>query len=137
MNNHTKEPWLIDENNIHIGSIATLHGDDAGYSEIWSEWDGSPKSHKDNARRIVACVNACRGLATDDLEQRGLISAVGSELLSADRQRDKLLAALKDCVESLKVHNPYWDTDWDTRQYNIVVFAEKIISEVEGKNDLS
>ena len=39
---------------------------------------------KDNARRIVACVNACRGLPTDELEQKGLVAAVGTQLLDAD-----------------------------------------------------
>lgn len=132
MNNHTKEPWFIDENNIHIGSIATLHGDDAGYSEIWSKWDGAPKSHKDNARRIVACVNACQGLDTDHLEKNGLPDFAG-KISSLVKQRSELLKALKDCVESLKAHHPYWSTDHD----NIVGFAEKIIAEVECKNDLS
>ena len=37
-----------------------------------------------NARRIVACVNACRGLPTDELEQKGLVAAVGTQLLAAD-----------------------------------------------------
>ncbi|WP_279501635.1 hypothetical protein [Aeromonas veronii] len=46
-------------------------------------------------RRIVACVNACRGLPTDELEQKGLVAAVGTQLLEADRQRDELLEALE------------------------------------------
>lgn len=47
-----------------------------------------------NARRIVACWNACLGLPTDELEQRGLASAFGNQLLHAERQRDVLLEAL-------------------------------------------
>ncbi|XLY90477.1 hypothetical protein ACK8QS_22670 (plasmid) [Ectopseudomonas mendocina] len=35
---------------------------------------------EEDARRITACVNACRGLETDDLEATGLISAVGYQL---------------------------------------------------------
>jgi hypothetical protein len=47
-----------------------------------------------NASRIVACWNACLGLPTDELEQRGLASAFGNQLLHAERQRDVLLEAL-------------------------------------------
>lgn len=38
----------------------------------------------EDARRIVACVNACRGLPTEELEQKGLVAAVGTQLLAAD-----------------------------------------------------
>lgn len=47
-----------------------------------------------NARRIVACWNACLGLPTDELEQRGLASAFGNQLLQVEKQRDVLLEAL-------------------------------------------
>lgn len=50
---------------------------------------------KANARRIAACVNACRGLPTDELEQKGLVAAVGSELL----ELDKLVAELRDLLK--------------------------------------
>lgn len=45
-------------------------------------------------RRIVACVNACRGLPTVELEQKGLVAAVGSELLVLDQHLEDLLAEL-------------------------------------------
>lgn len=38
----------------------------------------------EDARRIVACVNACRGLPTEELEEKGLVAAVGTQLLAAD-----------------------------------------------------
>lgn len=96
MDTHTKEPWSIDENNIHIGSIATLHGDEDGYSEIWYEWHGDPISHKANARRIVACVNACAGIDTDNLEKfPGWAKQGFDQGIAIRKQRDELLAALK------------------------------------------
>lgn len=50
-----------------------------------------------NARRIVACVNACdkHGLATEDLEKHSLADVVMEQLLKTDAQRDELLAALE------------------------------------------
>ena len=32
-------PWKVERENIHIGSIATCHGDDDGWFEVWtSNW---------------------------------------------------------------------------------------------------
>ncbi|MGY3911035.1 hypothetical protein ACW5XW_08250 [Aeromonas piscicola] len=47
-----------------------------------------------NARRIIACWNACIGLSTDDLEKNGLASAFGNQLLLADQKINTLLEAL-------------------------------------------
>ncbi|MGS3142156.1 hypothetical protein ACB274_06105 [Aeromonas sanarellii] len=41
-----------------------------------------------NARRMVACWNACHGLPTDELEQKGLVAAVGNQMLDLERDRD-------------------------------------------------
>lgn len=49
-----------------------------------------------NARRLVACWNACHGLPTDELEQKGLMCAVGAQLLLLEQHRDTLLEALND-----------------------------------------
>lgn len=44
------------------------------------------------ARRIVACVNACRGLDTSNLETKGLASA--DQLFELEQQRNELLKAI-------------------------------------------
>ncbi|MEA9440033.1 hypothetical protein VCX45_04850 [Aeromonas caviae] len=54
-----------------------------------------------NARRIVACWNACLGLPTDELEQRGLASAFGNQLLQVEKQRDVLLELLREARNPL------------------------------------
>lgn len=51
MSNHTKEPWVLDA----LGAIRC--GED-GYLEL----------NIDNCKRIVACVNACAGIPTNELE---------------------------------------------------------------------
>lgn len=82
-------PWKIDEGfiiNCNGGLIGLV--DEMGGLEI--------------ARRIVACVNACKNISDNDLE--GLITFGG---LTLDRlnvltaQRDELLAALKALTEVL------------------------------------
>lgn len=83
---HTPEPWVLDERQ----ELSTnFYSDDATGSIIGGcpSYQLAPRSLEErqaNARRIVACVNACRGLPTDELEQKGLVAAVGTELLKAD-----------------------------------------------------
>lgn len=77
---HTKEPWwnhgVIIKANDNIPAQATSEED---------------------ARRIVACVNACAGIPTEQLES-GEVRSVRDELAdiaTLEKQRDELLAALK------------------------------------------
>lgn len=88
MSEHTKEPWIYECGDAnHLGIIIGRHGGevvDGEFSEA-------------NARRIVACVNACAGLETEIIERN-----VGN-VWKLIRQRDELLAALKEvteCIES-------------------------------------
>lgn len=86
MSKHTPEPWQAHQDasgDVFISSAATSFH----IAEIGSEDDDTAIP---DARRIVACVNACRGLPTDELEQKGLVAAVGTQLIEADRQCDEL-----------------------------------------------
>lgn len=95
---HTPEPWEIfgsDKNRIGHGqeAVASTH---------------TYFNHRDeaNARRIVACVNACAGISTEKLEENaadpiaGLFGRMaareGTRADKAESQRDELLAALKE-----------------------------------------
>ena len=71
------------------------------------------------ARRIVACLNACRGLPTDELEKSGLVSAVGTEIIELAKQRDQLLAALDEIARNKPrlMH--------DERQHEVLVFSRR------------
>lgn len=63
----------------------------------------SPLAHISNicddaepdARRIVACVNACAGIDTEWLENNGAYAVPVPSLRTLLNQRDELLAALK------------------------------------------
>lgn len=116
MNEHTKEPWKLDED---------------GWCDDAEVWENQP--------RIVACVNACAGLPLERLEavpaitnakdwvdtvlqwrdqrdeyrdtiaqQAELLAAHKDEMqdwqrqmLSAQQQRDELLAALKEIADDI------------------------------------
>lgn len=78
---HTKEPWCI--------------GPDGG---LWSERGPlSTDSDPANARRIVACVNACAGISTEVLEtaQDCEMHAALIRLRTYKAQRDELAEALR------------------------------------------
>jgi len=102
MSNHTPEPWSKN-------AISPTVYDGDGIAILRCEGRTLIAENEANARRIVACVNACRGLSTKDLEENGLVSAVGYELLNLDAQlaavttqhgghscSDRLLQQLKD-----------------------------------------
>ena len=93
MSNHTPEPWppFID-----VCEPATPHPDS---NEIVC-------LGFDDYRRARACVNACRGLGADELEQHGLASAVGYELIELTKQRDELLRDMQDVLDML-INQPH------------------------------
>ena len=64
MANHTPEPWKTDELEIFI------FGNDGNLTATPFMCAGRPSETANaNARRIVACVNACAGIPTEDLEK--------------------------------------------------------------------
>lgn len=124
MSKYTQEPWKVChwKDDRRGFEIADRNQNRVGFDMTEA-----------NARRIVACVNACRGLPTDELEQKGLVAAVGTQLLAADdrtegqereirklarttadaenkladalNQRDELLAALEEAKSVLSSIN--------------------------------
>ena len=89
---HTPEPWRVGRRgNDVVGSNGL--GDTVA---MMIDCDSDEQTHA-NARRIVACVNACAGLSTGFLEQIDSIqSALTGQLVVTEvleNQRDELLAA--------------------------------------------
>jgi len=135
MSKHTQEPWKVChwKDDRRGFEIADRNQNRVGFDMTEA-----------NARRIVACVNACRGLPTDELEQKGLVAAVGTQLLAADdraegqereirklarttadaenkladalNQRDELLAALEIIAASEEFHGDSFVCDFGTLQ---------------------
>ena len=104
---HTAEPWALFRDGQSVGAA-----DGTGVCEVWPRnEEGFPNTEGTaNARRIVACVNACRGLSTIELEEFGLVGAVGTELIELEKQRDQLLAALEVASGKMKAaHNSMFE----------------------------
>jgi hypothetical protein len=83
------------------------HSETAARMEVADCWylDLSRGQIDGNARRIVACVNACRALPTERLE--GLNDG-GQEVALIFEQRDNALAALRVLLDL--ANRFYWET---------------------------
>ncbi|MGL6378237.1 hypothetical protein [Aeromonas hydrophila] len=87
MSKYGKEPWNAVEVKRDEDELIQIRASNGAIiARLWIDVDDKQFSdeQRENARRIVACANACRGLPTDELEQKGLVAAVGSQLLKAD-----------------------------------------------------
>ena len=96
-NKHTPEPWRTAERSgfpFHIDdargeSVAVMLADD----------DHDEQRGLDNARRIVACVNACAGIPNEQLECDNVeFVRIFNERNTLKQQRDELLAALEEAL---------------------------------------
>ncbi len=108
---HTPTPWRTEFDPTVSGETATIiMQKDA---EMWERWiarcefgqdgdshlpgdgkrDCTASEAQANARRIVACVNACEGVSTENLHP-GDMHRLILDLDEARRQRNQLLAAL-------------------------------------------
>lgn len=101
MRKHTKEPWKVEkELNSRSGEwLISMDAGDKGRGIAIAETRVGSGCEEENAKRIVACVNACKGLETDGLGQ--LATAVNKRYNDMKSQRDDLLCALKQAREYL------------------------------------
>lgn len=91
---HTPEPWFYQEDSDEYTHIIRPESN-PGMIVVHLRQDSTGKAEAD-ARRIVACVNACSRFSTEHLENYPLISEHGFSMYkSVKAQRDELLAALK------------------------------------------
>lgn len=96
---HTQGPLVLGQHGAIRGGPMVRFINGSAHEQLamttgtsWME----PGEHLANARRLVACWNACEGLHTESLE-RG--APLADQIVDALNQRDELLAALKQCRE--------------------------------------
>lgn len=104
---HTKEPWATDYRKRPDGMCAQEIFDTAtGETIATMSWHPmrnglfTSTNREENARRIVACVNACAGIPTKRLEdpesdQAKLTKKLFAEWKQLEMQRDKLMDELE------------------------------------------
>lgn len=97
MRKHTPEPW-------RVAARALVRLDSAYLVEPVDHHDYEygatlAATSQHDARRIVACVNACAGMRNDELEGGLLIGVMQSKIDRLECQRDELLAALQGMID--------------------------------------
>jgi len=107
---HTKEPWATEYRKTALGQYSQEVFDSEGQVIASMAWypvkvseTTTATNREANARRIVACVNACAGFSTEDLElcpESGLFHLASHALQLVD-QRDELMNALEHQCEVL------------------------------------
>ncbi len=99
MKQHTNEPWHAAEIARDSDTFVKIcHANGGTIAKLWIDVDDSDFSdgQRADARRIVACVNALRGVPTEELERHHLAHAGEVRFrIEMTRQRDELLAALE------------------------------------------
>ena len=95
---YTRGPWKTEGEGIH----ALIRGGDATIVAVRHRLPADV--HEANARRIVACVNACEGISTENLEDNRPVKWLAQQYNEVIKQRDELLEALKDIAG-------YWNRD--------------------------
>lgn len=105
---HTPEPWIASKLSEMFNESEILGPD--GINILSDRYGPDGKVSHEDAARIVACVNACKGISNDVLEElngelgkylseqgRSIYTLV-KDMREAQQQRDELLAALEGLV---------------------------------------
>jgi hypothetical protein len=84
---HTKEPWYVDCGNLIY---------EREENNCIGEAIGAGISNCQNARRIVACVNACAGISNEELELRDVkpVKAASDHIAQLEQRNAELVEAL-------------------------------------------
>ena len=99
----------------HIIALAVEHN-----ANLFSDPDPM-----ENARRLVACWNACDGISTENLEDNQPVKELAEKYNAAFAQRDELLAALKH-IEGVALADEWRDLP------EIAKHARAAIAKAEG-----
>lgn len=133
---HSIEPWVVEseENNLDFEMDMKVV---SGSRAICHFYDLSPEDVS-NANRIVACVNACAGIKTQDLEaMRGtsILEKANASFDSVQKQRDELLSVLEDLLRqgdffltAIEAKDG-WSSDFEELERR----ARKAIAKVKGE----
>jgi hypothetical protein len=85
--NHTKEPWIVSSRRATF-----IIKPNSVYTEVIAQcYFLDNKKEEANAKRIVACVNACEGITNEALEA-GYIK----HLVETDKKRHEFLCSISD-----------------------------------------
>ncbi|MFM2253773.1 MAG: hypothetical protein RJB68_2110 [Pseudomonadota bacterium] len=104
MSKHTPAPWLYTQSGKDCFSIIEPDGHTVVHMTALQNSTAASQL-PGNARRIVACVNACEGLTTQEIEQGDQKSNVRlmHQIVGLRKEREALLDALKSFLRAPSV----------------------------------
>jgi hypothetical protein len=91
---HTPEPWREQDGRI-VANEPSADNDEVLICDVAPDNHALTEFDEFNARRIVACVNACAGISNEHLE----LLSVAQMVAAAVEQRDELVGALREIKE--------------------------------------
>ena len=101
---YTRGPWKTEREGIH----ALIRGGDATIVAVRHRLPADV--HEANARRIVACVNACEGISTENLEDNRPVKWLAQQYNEVVKQRDELLEALQALMDDeAPIDEKHWN----------------------------
>jgi hypothetical protein len=130
---HTPTPWADDG----FGRIGATDSDQFNGGFFTAICEGPDKAA--NARRIMACVNACAGVSTENLEDNEPVKELARRYNDTIKQRDEVMAALERMVamhDSMmkKVNHgaSFYDVDCLREMNEAPIQAQVAIANVKG-----
>lgn len=136
---HTPEPWILFEvgdrfkhqcpaSSDRTSILTTAMEDDVQFGAVYNDED---------AKRIVACVNACAGMRNDELEGGLLLGVMSKKIERLEAERLELIKALESFLDlvgdSHGVSGYHLNGDiaeWD--EFECVGEAYELIKRIEG-----
>lgn len=96
---HTEEPWVLEKSRPWV-----IQPSRPSFDWIASVQVSNVQNWEDNARRIVACVNACAGIPTEQLQIEPYLGSVSYNMrMRAEKQCDQFAEVFnmaRICAES-------------------------------------
>lgn len=110
MTKHTAEPWDLMQHGVIYGGPLQQYANGSSRSQIAMSTGAdfmAPGEQQANARRIVACVNACAGIDTGGLEQLPKTSEpIVTRIQRLTVQRNELLGAAREALAVIERIKP-------------------------------
>lgn len=136
---HTPEPWIVN------GWIRIESEHEHGFvNDGWIIGDLDGPDAKENARRIVACVNACKGISTKTLEHanahREKLNGINTAYEIAAKERDTYRDLCVELLKTLRITES-WLEGWASAESELsqtraaITKAEKLLGEKNGTSN--
>jgi hypothetical protein len=124
---HTPEPWRAVHHNRAASILSDSHGPIAG-----TEGDSVPVAEQhENANRIIACVNACAGIA----DPQSAIAAARDALMDSVKAAEYVVRLIEQTGKAGVSPNPMEKADWlgaAMHCYAAMSFIKKARQALEG-----